>query len=164
MSTPEPFDLTRFVTAQEGVYERVCMELRAGCKQSHWMWFMFPQMRGLGVSATAQHFGIRSLAEAQAYLAHPLLGPRLEEATRLALGLWAFLAQRPRLYRTVTGPQMRLLGWLGRRKGRFAKLPLAGGWTRFREMPAPQGKTFQQLWAERQRNRTGRDKTRGVAS
>jgi uncharacterized protein (DUF1810 family) len=86
MSTPEPFDLTRFVTAQEGVYKRACRELRAGCKQSHWMWFMFPQMRGLGVSAMAQHFGIRSLAEAQAYLAHPLLGPRLEEATRLALG------------------------------------------------------------------------------
>ena len=85
MSTPDPFSLSRFISAQEGVFENACAELKAGCKRSHWMWFIFPQMRGLGVTATAQHFGIGSLAEARAYLAHPLLGPRLDKATALAL-------------------------------------------------------------------------------
>ncbi|MCW5689570.1 MAG: DUF1810 domain-containing protein [Pseudolabrys sp.] len=77
-------DLQRFVAAQEPVYDRVCDELRQGRKQSHWMWFVFPQIAGLGHSAMAQHYAISGLDEARAYLAHPLLGPRLLECTRLA--------------------------------------------------------------------------------
>jgi len=79
----DPFDLERFVEAQEPVYEQVCRELRAGRKQSHWMWFVFPQIRGLGHSPTAQHFSIRSRAEAEAYLRHPVLGARLRECMAL---------------------------------------------------------------------------------
>ena len=73
--------LQRFVAAQEagGVYSDAVRELRAGRKQSHWMWFVFPQLAGLGRSATAQHFAISGLPEAVAYLAHPVLGPRLRE-------------------------------------------------------------------------------------
>ncbi|MGB5080613.1 MAG: DUF1810 domain-containing protein [Burkholderiales bacterium] len=79
----DPFDLQRFVEAQAPVYERVCPELRAGRKQSHWMWFVFPQIEGLGSSAMARRFAITSREEAAAYLAHPMLGPRLIECTRL---------------------------------------------------------------------------------
>jgi uncharacterized protein (DUF1810 family) len=75
----DPFDLQRFIAAQDGVYETAFGELRAGSKQNHWMWFIFPQLRGLGRSPTAQHFGIVSLDEGRAYLAHPFLGPRLRE-------------------------------------------------------------------------------------
>jgi uncharacterized protein (DUF1810 family) len=78
-------DLQRFVDAQEPVYRRVCAELAAGAKASHWIWFVFPQMKGLGRSATAEHFGIASRAEAVAYLQHPVLGPRLRQCTRLVL-------------------------------------------------------------------------------
>lgn len=67
---------------------------------------------------------------------------------RLALALWAFLAKRPRIYRWLSGMAMRALGVLGGRRGRFRRLPFAGGWTRHRDMPAPQGKTFQQRWDE----------------
>jgi uncharacterized protein (DUF1810 family) len=77
--------LERFVAAQEHVYRTACAELRAGHKQSHWMWYVFPQMRGLGSSPTSQTYGIGSMAEAQAYLQHPVLGPRLIEATTLVL-------------------------------------------------------------------------------
>jgi uncharacterized protein (DUF1810 family) len=80
----DPFDLQRFVDAQEGVYRRVVDELRDGRKRSHWMWFVFPQLRGLGSSPTAVRFGISSLDEARAYLAHDVLGPRLRECTALA--------------------------------------------------------------------------------
>ena len=73
----DPFDLERFVTAQEPVFETALAELQAGRKRSHWMWFIFPQLRGLGRSAMAQFYGISSLAEARAYLGHPRLGPRL---------------------------------------------------------------------------------------
>jgi len=73
------FDLQRFITAQDGVFETALRELRAGSKQSHWMWFIFPQLRGLGVSPTAHRYGIISLDEARAYLGHPLLGFRLRE-------------------------------------------------------------------------------------
>ncbi len=76
----DPFDLARFVSAQVGVYEQALKELRDGCKRSHWMWFIFPQLKGLGRSPAAQHYGITSLAEASAYLEHPVLGPRLEAA------------------------------------------------------------------------------------
>ena len=75
----DPHDLQRFLDAQDGVYQAALAELRAGSKQSHWMWFVFPQLRGLGHSPTAQHYGIDSLAEAQAYLSHPVLGARLRE-------------------------------------------------------------------------------------
>ena len=81
MTEPESgsFDLARFVTAQDegGSYERALAELRAGRKHSHWMWFVFPQVAGLGLSATSRHYAISGLDEARAYLAHPVLGPRL---------------------------------------------------------------------------------------
>lgn len=82
-SAGDPFDLNRFVDAQEPVYGDVIAELRAGRKRSHWMWFVFPQLRGLGGSAMAARFGIASLDEADAYLRHELLGPRLRECSRL---------------------------------------------------------------------------------
>ncbi|WP_286192247.1 DUF1810 domain-containing protein [Roseomonas genomospecies 6] len=83
----DPFDLQRFVNAQEPVFATVLEELQAGRKRSHWMWFVFPQLRGLGRSATAQFYGIASLDEARAYLAHPTLGLRLEKATRAVLAI-----------------------------------------------------------------------------
>ena len=76
-------ELQRFVEAQDPIYESVVAELRAGSKQSHWMWFVFPQIRGLGSSSMAQRYAIASLAEAEAYLKHRILGPRLLECTRL---------------------------------------------------------------------------------
>ncbi len=79
----DPFDLQRFVTAQNPVYEEVCAELRKGRKEGHWIWFIFPQLRGLGASAMATTFGISSREEAVAYLEHAVLGPRLRECTRL---------------------------------------------------------------------------------
>ncbi|MGH2892141.1 MAG: DUF1810 domain-containing protein [Solirubrobacteraceae bacterium] len=78
----DPHDLQRFVTAQEGVYESAVAQLRAGRKTGHWMWFVFPQIAGLGMSAMSQRYAIASLAEARAYLAHPILGPRLAECAR----------------------------------------------------------------------------------
>jgi len=78
----DPHDLQRFVKAQDGVYDRVLTELRAGRKRSHWMWFIFPQMAGLGSSPTADDYAIRSLQEARAYLKHPVLGPRLVECVQ----------------------------------------------------------------------------------
>ncbi|OBJ02318.1 calpastatin [Mycobacterium alsense] len=81
--TGDPFDLERFVDAQAPVYRDVVAELSDGRKRSHWMWFVFPQLRGLGGSPTAAHFGISSLDEARAYLRHELLGPRLRECARL---------------------------------------------------------------------------------
>jgi uncharacterized protein (DUF1810 family) len=81
--SPDPFGLQRFVDAQGPVLAQVRQELAAGRKRTHWMWFVFPQLRGLGRSAMAQHYGIASLAEAQAYMAHPVLGPRLIECTGL---------------------------------------------------------------------------------
>jgi uncharacterized protein (DUF1810 family) len=79
----DPYDLQRFVAAQEPVYAAVCAELRSGHKRSHWMWFIFPQIKGLGSSAWANKFAISSRAEAEAYLQHSILGPRLRECTRL---------------------------------------------------------------------------------
>ncbi len=80
------FDPNRFVQAQTSTYQRALAELRDGSKRSHWMWFIFPQLRGLGASAMAQTYGIAGLAEARAYLAHPLLGPRLLECVQALLG------------------------------------------------------------------------------
>ena len=81
------FDLSRFVRAQVGVYEQVLSELRTGRKRSHWMWFIFPQIEGLGHSAVAQRYAIASLDEARAYLEHPLLGTRLRECSALVLAV-----------------------------------------------------------------------------
>lgn len=83
----DPFALERFVKVQVDTYQRACDELRGGRKRSHWMWFVFPQMKGLGFSEKAEIFGIGSIEEAQAYLAHPVLGPRLTEVTDLMLAL-----------------------------------------------------------------------------
>jgi uncharacterized protein (DUF1810 family) len=89
MSNDDPFDLQRFVTAQAPVFATALAELQAGRKRSHWMWFVFPQLRGLGVSPTAQFFGLSSLAEARAYLAHPPLGERLRRCCEAVLALEA---------------------------------------------------------------------------
>ncbi len=83
--TGDPFDLNRFVVAQAPVIDRVRDELRRGRKTSHWMWFVFPQIAGLGFSAMSQRYAIASPAEAHAYLAHPVLGPRLIECVGLVL-------------------------------------------------------------------------------
>ena len=79
--------LERFLDAQGPIYEAALAELRTGRKRSHWMWFIFPQLRGLGLSPTAQLYGVADLAEAKAYLAHPVLGPRLLACTRAVLGV-----------------------------------------------------------------------------
>ena len=77
------YELTRFVAAQEPLFDRVRAELTAGRKGSHWMWYVFPQLQGLGSSATARRYALACIEEARAYLAHPLLGARLRECTRL---------------------------------------------------------------------------------
>lgn len=81
------FDLDRFVRAQARIHEQVTQELAAGRKRSHWMWFVFPQLDGLGFSPTARKYAITGLDEARAYLAHPVLGPRLRECTELVLDI-----------------------------------------------------------------------------
>ena len=83
----DPFDLERFVRAQDGVYEQALGELRAGAKRGHWMWFVFPQVTGLGRSPMAQRYAISGLPEAQAYLDHPVLGPRLVDCAQALLDL-----------------------------------------------------------------------------
>ncbi|WP_372895733.1 DUF1810 domain-containing protein [Stieleria sp.] len=83
----DPFDLARFVSAQRDCYEQVLSELRRGQKRSHWMWFVFPQLRGLGFSSTAQFYGISGIDEARAYLSHPLLGDRLIECCQAMLSV-----------------------------------------------------------------------------
>jgi uncharacterized protein (DUF1810 family) len=83
----DPFDLARFEHAQAPVFAQAIAELRAGRKRSHWMWFVFPQYRGLGFSAMSQRYAIRSLEEARAYLAHPVLGPRLRECASAVLAI-----------------------------------------------------------------------------
>ena len=83
----EPYNLARFVAAQEGVHERALAELRAGEKRSHWMWFVFPQVAGLGSSPMAQRYAIGSLDKAKAYLAHPVLGERLRICTAAVNGV-----------------------------------------------------------------------------
>lgn len=81
----DPFDLQRFVDAQQGVYEQALAEIRDGRKRSHWMWFIFPQYQGLGSSATSRHYAIKSREEARAYLEHPVLGARLIACAKAAL-------------------------------------------------------------------------------
>ena len=85
--TPHSFDLRRFTDAQDGTYEYAAAELRRGRKTSHWMWFVFPQIAGLGHSDMSRRYAISSLAEARAYLAHPVLGRRLVECASILVGL-----------------------------------------------------------------------------
>src|SRR5271168_4060346 len=86
MNEPDdPFDLQRFVRAQNVVFEQVVAELQSGYKKSHWMWYVFPQLKSLGRSPRAIFYGISSLEEARGYLQHPVLGPRLEQVTRIVL-------------------------------------------------------------------------------
>lgn len=89
MPSDDPFHLQRFVDAQSSTYTQARAELAAGEKRSHWMWFIFPQIQGLGFSSMAQRYAITNLAEAKAYLAHPLLGSRLRECTALVLAVEA---------------------------------------------------------------------------
>jgi len=89
----DAFDLGRFVSAQASAYDRALAEIRAGLKQSHWMWFVFPQYAGLGSSSTAAHYAIRSRAEAEAYLQHPVLGARLRECAEAVCALKGRSAQ-----------------------------------------------------------------------
>jgi uncharacterized protein (DUF1810 family) len=84
---PDPYDLTRFVLAQEADYETALSEIRRGHKRSHWMWYIFPQYDGLGFSTMSRRYAIKSLAEAEAYLQHPVLGPRLLECAEAAVGV-----------------------------------------------------------------------------
>lgn len=83
----DPFNLDRFVQAQRGVYDQACREIRAARKRSHWMWYIFPQYAGLGTSSTSRKYAIRSRAEAEAYLRHPMLGPRLVECAEVVLAV-----------------------------------------------------------------------------
>ena len=87
MSDDDPYQLSRFVAAQREIYDVALSEIRGGRKRSHWMWFIFPQIDGLGSSPTARRYAIRSKAEAAAYLRHPLLGPRLTECAQSALSI-----------------------------------------------------------------------------
>jgi len=83
----DPYDLARFVEAQEHDYAQALSEIRSGQKRSHWMWYIFPQFDGLGSSSTSRRYSIKSVAEAGAYLRHPILGPRLVESARATLGV-----------------------------------------------------------------------------
>jgi uncharacterized protein (DUF1810 family) len=86
-SHTDPFALQRFVSAQDGIYEEVLAELRSGHKRTHWMWFIFPQIQGLGSSATSKYYAITSRDEARAYLDHPVLGKRLVECIQALLSV-----------------------------------------------------------------------------
>jgi uncharacterized protein (DUF1810 family) len=100
-------DLRRFILAQDGIYETALAELRAGSKQSHWIWFIFPQLAGLGRSSTAQFYAIASLNEARAYLEHPLLGARLRECVD-ALLPWAAPRRAPeQILRSIDAVKLR---------------------------------------------------------
>ena len=85
--TKDPYGLARFVEAQRDTYDQALAELRSGRKRTHWMWWVFPQVAGLGVSATSQRYAIKSASEAAAYLAHPVLGPRLIESVESILAI-----------------------------------------------------------------------------
>lgn len=94
MAETDPFELVRFLKAQYPVFDTVLAELRQGDKRTHWMWFIFPQIQGLGLSSTAKLYAIASLAEAIAYLEHPVLGPRLRECVRLVNAVEGRSAER----------------------------------------------------------------------
>jgi uncharacterized protein (DUF1810 family) len=86
-SADDPYDLRRFVRAQESDYDRALAEIRSGKKRTHWMWYVFPQIDGLAFSATSKRYAIKSFAEAKAYLDHPILGPRLLECAEAVVGV-----------------------------------------------------------------------------
>ena len=86
-TSEDPYDLDRFIQAQRNVYEQALAEIRSGHKRSHWMWYIFPQYAGLGSSPMSQRYAIKSGAEAEAYLQHPVLGPRLVECVAAAIGV-----------------------------------------------------------------------------
>ncbi len=83
----DSYGLSRFLNAQEGVYDRALVEVRSGLKRSHWMWYIFPQIDGLGFSSTTRHYAIKSLEEARQYLGHPVLGARLKESTEAVMSV-----------------------------------------------------------------------------
>src|SRR5260221_5867185 len=85
--TSDPYDLSRFVRAQEHAYEEALSEIRSGRKRTHWMWYIFPQFDGLGFSSTSRHYAIKSVAEAKAYVSHPLLGTRLLRCAEATLAV-----------------------------------------------------------------------------
>jgi len=87
ISAIDPYDLARFVEAQEDDYVQALSEIRSGRKRSHWMWYIFPQFDGLGSSSTSRRYSIKSVEEAEAYVRHPILGPRLLECARAAMGI-----------------------------------------------------------------------------
>jgi uncharacterized protein (DUF1810 family) len=87
VSDRDPYDLNRFISTQEWVFDRALSELRGGMKRTHWMWYIFPQIDGLGYSPTARLYAIKSLEEARHYLSHPILGPRLKECAEAVLAL-----------------------------------------------------------------------------
>src|SRR5512135_3169394 len=87
MNPDDPYDLKRFLSAQEGVYEKALEELKEGQKRTHWMWYIFPQINGLGYSPTAKRYSIKSIEEARQYLNHPVLGKRLLECTEAVIAL-----------------------------------------------------------------------------
>jgi uncharacterized protein (DUF1810 family) len=87
MNLDDPYDLNRFLRAQEGVYDRALAELKSGRKRTHWMWYIFPQIDGLGYSATAKHYSVKSIEEARRYLDHPVLGKRLLECTEAVVAI-----------------------------------------------------------------------------
>jgi uncharacterized protein (DUF1810 family) len=92
MPDPDPYKLIRFINAQERVFDAVISELKQGRKTSHWMWFIFPQIEGLGKSSTSRYFSIKCKEEAVQYLKHPLLGTRLVKCTEIVLGLEGYSA------------------------------------------------------------------------
>ena len=102
----DPFDLQRFVEAQAPVYKRVRAELKNGRKQSHWMWFIFPQLEGLGRSEMARRYAIGSIEEANAYLAHPMLGPRLRASVEAVLA-WRGRKKAEEVFGTVDAAKLR---------------------------------------------------------
>lgn len=102
----DPHHLQRFLDAQQGIYESVLAELRSGEKQSHWMWFIFPQFQGLGRSPTAQFYAIASIEEARAYLGHPILGRRLRQSIEAVLP-WAASRSAEQIFGAVDAMKLR---------------------------------------------------------
>lgn len=106
MSEADPFQLQRFVDAQDRSFEAALSELRSGRKQNHWMWFIFPQLAGLGRSPTAQFYGIRSLQEVRAFLAHPVLGERYRQSVEAVLA-WANVRDADDIFGPVDAMKLR---------------------------------------------------------
>jgi len=106
VAATDPFQLQRFIDAQNGIFDQALAELKAGRKQSHWMWFVFPQLAGLGRSTTAKFYGIRSSEEAQAYLDHHVLGPRLTQAVETAM-CWAGKRSAEEIFGSIDAMKLR---------------------------------------------------------